>query len=68
MEEAASSFAGAAVTLKTASAALLQCVAESWSDVLGTHTAELKKGAKDEDWASHQGVKWELVGVISPGA
>lgn len=66
MEEAASSFAGAAVKLKTASAALLQCVAESWTDVLGTHTAELKKGAKDEDWASHQGVKWELVGVIGP--
>lgn len=68
MEEAASSFAGAAVKLKTASAALLQCVAESWSDVLGTHTAELKKGAKDEDWASHQGVKWELVGVIGPSS
>jgi len=33
-EEAASSFAGHAVKLKTASAALLQVAAKSWSDVL----------------------------------
>lgn len=33
-EEAASSFAGTAVKLKTATAAVLQCVANSWRDVL----------------------------------
>lgn len=35
-EEAASAFAGKVVKLKTASAALLQCAANSWKDVL-TH-------------------------------
>ena len=64
-KEAASSLAGTAVKLHNASAALLQCVADSWGDVLGSHRAELSKGTRDEDWGAQAG-GWTLVDVLTP--
>ena len=62
-EEAASSMAGRAIKLRTACAALLECVSSSWGDVL--QEGEGKKGS-----GSGKGVKlqttWQLVGIITP--
>ncbi|GAX79009.1 hypothetical protein CEUSTIGMA_g6449.t1 [Chlamydomonas eustigma] len=52
MEEAASSLAGCAVKLKTASAALLQCAADSWKDVLGSHRSDLNRTSREEDYGA----------------
>eukprot|EP00195_Chlamydomonas_chlamydogama_P010681 CAMPEP_0202905084 /NCGR_PEP_ID=MMETSP1392-20130828/32444_1 /ASSEMBLY_ACC=CAM_ASM_000868 /TAXON_ID=225041 /ORGANISM="Chlamydomonas chlamydogama, Strain SAG 11-48b" /LENGTH=221 /DNA_ID=CAMNT_0049593019 /DNA_START=204 /DNA_END=869 /DNA_ORIENTATION=- len=68
MEEAASSFAKQAVKLKTASAALLQCAAASWADVLRPHAAGVSPSSSvgSIDDADCEVAVWHLVDVITP--
>lgn len=68
MEEAASSLAGAAVNLRTASAALLQCMASSWADVLGDHQSDLERTSMEEWGDGGRGGTWELVEVLTPAS
>ncbi len=76
-EEAASHFAGRAVKLRTASAALLQCTAASWREALGGALGgrgEAGAGGKGEGGkgeaaaagAKAQAPKWQLVDVLVP--
>ncbi|KAG2448681.1 hypothetical protein HYH02_006038 [Chlamydomonas schloesseri] len=66
-EEAASQLAGQAVKLRTASAALLQCYAPSWKDVLKLPSSK-EEGAEQQQAGrgAAAAVQWQLVEVVTP--